>query len=267
MTGSPKLKASLLLVGVLVFIALLLMVSPFVIVDAGHKGVVVKLGQVQDVVLDEGFHWRIPILTSVKAIDVREAKLLQELQAYSKDTQTVGVSIAVNYRIDGKHVNQLYRDIGPDFEVKVLYPTVQEAVKNAVATYTAGEILEKRPELKEKVLASIRERVLDEYLLVSDVALENFEFSKQYEESIEAKQVAEQAALKAENDLKRVQFEAAQRVEQARAEAEAIKIQAEAITQQGGKDYVQLKAIEKWDGSVPTHMIPGATVPFINLTQ
>lgn len=81
------------------------------------------------------------------------------------------------------------------------------------------------------------------------------------------KQVAQQSALKAENDLKRIQVEADQRIAQAKAEAEAIKIQAQAITQQGGRDYVQLQAIEKWNGKLPDQMIPGGTVPFLDLSK
>jgi hypothetical protein len=66
--------------------------------------------------------------------------------------------------------------------------------------------------------------------------------------------VAQQTALKAENDLTRIKTEAEQRI-----------AQAQAITQQGGRDYVNLKAIEKWDGKLPQQMIPGSAVPFINV--
>lgn len=83
--------------------------------------------------------------------------------------------------------------------------------------------------------------------------------------AVESKQVSQQQALKAKNDLERIKLEAEQRVAQAEAEATAIKIQAEAITQQGGEDYVNLKAVEKWDGKLPTQMIPNASLPFINL--
>ncbi len=79
--------------------------------------------------------------------------------------------------------------------------------------------------------------------------------------------MAQQQALKAANDLDRIKTEAEQRVAQATAEAEAIKIQAQAITQQGGRDYVQLKAVEKWDGKLPGQMIPGSAVPFIPLNR
>ena len=79
------------------------------------------------------------------------------------------------------------------------------------------------------------------------------------------KVTAEQNALAAKNKLEQVRFEAEQRISQAKGEAEAIRIQAQAITQQGGKDYVQLKAIEKWSGKLPDVMIPGATIPFLNL--
>ena len=106
---------------------------------------------------------------------------------------------------------------------------------------------------------------LEKYFAIDEFSIIDFSFSDEYEKAVEAKQVAQQSALKAENDLLRIKTEAEGRLAGARAEAEAIKIQAQAITQQGGKDYVQLKAIEKWNGQVPSHMIPGGTVPFIDL--
>lgn len=65
----------------------------------------------------------------------------------------------------------------------------------------------------------------------------------------------------------RIKKEAEQRNAQAQAEAQAIKIQAEAITQQGGKDYVKLKTVEKWDGKLPAQIIPGGMIPFIELNK
>ncbi len=88
-----------------------------------------------------------------------------------------------------------------------------------------------------------------------------------FNKAIESKVTAEQQALQAKNVLTKVQFEAEQRIAQATAEAEAIKIQAESISKQGGQSYVQLKAIEKWDGKLPVQMIPNATVPFLDINQ
>jgi uncharacterized membrane protein YqiK len=92
----------------------------------------------------------------------------------------------------------------------------------------------------------------------------NFEFSPAYEQAIEAKQVAQQNALAAENKLVQIKVEAAQRIAQATAEAEAIKIQAQAVTQQGGKEYVSLQWVAKWNGVLPTTML-GDSVPMVNI--
>jgi regulator of protease activity HflC (stomatin/prohibitin superfamily) len=88
-------------------------------------------------------------------------------------------------------------------------------------------------------------------------------FSESFNSAIEAKVTAEQNALKEYNQLKAVEYQAQQRVTQAKGEAEAIRIQAEAITQQGGKEYVQLQAISKWNGVMP--LVTGGSMPFINM--
>jgi regulator of protease activity HflC (stomatin/prohibitin superfamily) len=95
----------------------------------------------------------------------------------------------------------------------------------------------------------------------------NESFSEAYEQSIERKQIAEQDALASKNKLEQVKFEAEQRIAQAEAEAKAIQIQAQAITQQGGQNYVQLKAVEKWNGVLPNYMMANSPVPFLNLTR
>lgn len=248
----------------IVLVVVFLFLSPFVIINAGHRGVVMNVGKVQDTVLGEGMHWRTPLVQSVKEIDVRSTKTESTISAYSKDTQTVDMLIAVNYHLDADRVNSLYQDVGMEYETKILIPVINEEFKTAVAAYNANELLSNRPTLRETVLVKVRERVASRHIVIEDVAIQNFDFSDQYEQAIEAKQVAEQTALKAENDLKRVEFEADQRVEQAKAEAEAIRIQAEAITQQGGEDYVKLKWIEKWNGTLPQTSL-GEAVPLINI--
>jgi regulator of protease activity HflC (stomatin/prohibitin superfamily) len=121
--------------------------------------------------------------------------------------------------------------------------------------------------VKDAIKNDLAERLDSFSILVDDFSIVNFDFSSEFNRAIEAKQVAEQNALKAKNDLDRIKIEAEQKIAAAQAEAEAIRIQAEAITQQGGRDYVQLQAIERWNGQLPAQMIPGATVPFIDLTK
>jgi regulator of protease activity HflC (stomatin/prohibitin superfamily) len=143
---------------------------------------------------------------------------------------------------------------------------VQESVKSATAKFTAQELIEQRPKVKDEVKVELLNR-LNTYFVVDEFSILDFSFSDQYEAAIESKQVAQQKAFEQENISKQVEEQAKQRVTNAKAEAEAIRIQAEAVTSQGGADYVKLKAIEKWNGSVPSTMVPGSTVPFLELNK
>ena len=253
-------------IGLVVVIIILLFLSPFVLVSAGHRGVVMNFGAVQDQILGEGLHWRTPVVQRVKSMDIQTQKLEVNTLAYSKDIQTVESQIVLNYALKADLVNRLYQEVGVDYERRLIDPAIQESVKSATAKFTAQELIEQRAKVRDEIKAELFER-LETYFIVSEFSITDFAFSDEYEKAVEAKQVAQQSALKAENDLQRVKTEAEQRVAQAMAEAEAIKIQAQAITQQGGRDYVNLKAVEKWNGQLPTQMIPNATMPFINLTN
>lgn len=262
---STKQIVSLVVLGV--GIVLFLIINPFVFVTAGQRGVVMNWGAVSDTVLGEGAHWRAPIVQSVKMIDVRTQKEQVDSSAASKDLQTVNAKVVLNYHVMPEKVNLLWQKIGADYKDRIIDPAVQEAVKSTTAKYTAEELITKRENVKDEIKTALTARLTNEYIAVDEFSIVDFNFSESFNKAIEAKQTAVQQALQAENDLRRIKVEAEQRVAQAKAEAEAIKIQAEAVTQQGGKNYVQLQAIMKWDGKLPGQMIPGATVPFINLTK
>lgn len=251
----------------IIFIITIIIISvfnPFVIINAGHRGVVLNWGAVSGKVMDEGLHMKVPLMQRVVKINVQTVKLEVGASSYSKDLQTLEAIMALNYHINHESVNTLYQEIGKDYETRIISPAVQESVKAVTAKYTAQELVEKRQIVKEELTVSLSERLAEVYITVDEVSIVNFDFSDTYEQAVEAKQKAQQDALKAENDLARVKFEADQRVTQAEAEAEAIRIQAQAITQQGGEDYVKLKWIEKWDGQMPQYQMGSAT-PLINI--
>src|SRR3990167_5265074 len=252
------------IIGTVIAILLLVVLSPFTIVTAGHRGVVYRFGAVNRV-LGEGFHFRTPLVEGVEKFDVRTAKHEVRASSYSNDIQTVDTLIALNYHLKPESVGELVRTLGSNYEERVIDPAIQESVKAVTANYTAQALIEERPKVKDAIKAQLTERLMQYFILVDEVSIVNFDFSDSYESAVERKQVAQQDALTAKNKLEQVKFEADQRIAQATAEAEAIRIQVQAITQQGGEDYVRLKAVEKWKGDVPTTMIPGASIPFINL--
>jgi len=260
-------KTVVIVSGLVVGLILFLILNPFVIIPAGERGVVLNWGAVSDEIMSEGIHWRTPVVQKVKKLDVKTVKYEVDVITYSKDIQTVNSKVALNYHLDPVSVNKLWQEIGKDYEDRVLSPSLQESVKAATANFTAQELIEQRPKVKEEIRNQLFLRLNNKHIVIDDFSIVNFDFSDEYEKSVESKQVAQQSALKAENDLKRIETEAKQRVAQATAEAEAIKIQAQAITQQGGQSYVDLQAIQKWNGVLPSQIIPNATLPFINLTK
>ena len=237
----------------------------FKLVGAGERGVLLTLGKVEDRIMDEGLNFKTPFTQSVKVLDVKTQKEQVSVSAASKDLQTVTAVIALNYHLEANKVNKLWQGVGRNYKTRIIDPAIQEAIKAITAKYTAEELITKRPLVRDDAKTILSDRLIKEFILVDELSIVDFDFSPSFNAAIEAKVTAEQNALAAKNKLEQVKYEKEQRITQAQGEAEAIRIQAEAITQQGGQAYVQLKAIEKWNGTVPATMIPGASVPFINL--
>ena len=184
-------------------------------VPAGHVGVQTVWGAVQDDVLGEGLYWETPG-KAVIDMDGRVQKKQADATASSKDLQVVTVIIALNYRIDTSQAVHIYQDIGTLGQVEhtIIDPVLQEAVKTATARYNAEELITKRREVKDAIADYVRERLTASNLTVTDLSIVNFQFDSKYQDAIEAKQVAEQKALTATNDLKRIEVEAKQRLGQ-----------------------------------------------------
>lgn len=252
------------IIGILIIASAIFFFWGMNIIDQTERGVVTNLGVVSRT-LEPGFSFVNPFTNDVIVYKVSTTKVEVEATAASKDLQDVTTKVAVQYNIDPSKVKELYSQYRKDVSNSVIDPAVQDAIKAGTASFTAEQLITQRPAVKEAIEKSLKERLGEAYINVTNVDIVNFNFSQSFNQAIESKVTAEQEAQKAKNDLERVKFEAEQRIEQAKAEAEAIRIQAEAVTSQGGADYVKLKAIEKWNGTVPQTMVPGATVPFIDL--
>lgn len=258
-----KRKIKKIIIGI-VLIFVLFFLNPLVKIDAGERGVLMNWGAVQDKILDEGIHLKIPIMQKIVKLDVKTQKMESIAISYSKDLQTATALIALNYHIDSKAANKLWQEIGRDYESRIIDPAIQEVLKQISSKYNAQELISKRQEVKEGLKISMTERLAPYHLLVDDISVKNFDFSDSYEKAIEEKQVAEQNAQKAENDLKRIQIEAQQKIEIAKAEAESIRIQADALKE--NQELVKLRAVEKWNGILPQYMLSN-TIPFIDLNK
>jgi len=263
-TGVLILYTLILAIGLLIFF------GAFGTIDEGERGVHLRLGKVVGT-KDSGLYFKTPIIESVVKYNVKTQTVVYErenpLSSASKDLQDVQVATVVNYSLDPNGVTQIYSQFGDEetFSENVIRPAVRDVVKAMASQFTAEELVTKRPEFTNQVEKALRERLESKFVVIGSANITNFQFSPSFSASIEKKVTAEQDALAAKNKLEQVKFEAQQTVESAKANAEAIRISANAINSQGGEDYVALKAVEKWNGILPTQMIPNSSVPFLNL--
>ena len=230
---------------------LIVALNSFVVVEAGHTGVVVTLGAVNEGVLQEGMHLKAPFVQDVVKIDNRIRKLEVTTEAFSKDLQSVDTVLAINYRVDTSKSYSIYKNIGADYENVLVVPAVNEVLKAITATYTAEESVTNRALISEGLIVGLNEKLNDIGLYVTDVNIIDFDFSDAFINAIEEKQVAQQQLLKAETEKQT-------KITNAQADAEAVKIKAnaeaeanETISKSLTNQVIENKKIEKWNGELP----------------
>jgi len=235
---------------------------PFGTVGAGERGILLRFNAVTGKIYGEGLYFNIPIIEDVKKIDIKIQKEQVNATAASKDLQTVNSTIALNFHIAADKVAKVYQQVGLAYKDRIIDPVLQEAVKASTANFTAEELITKREAVKDQVKELLRKKLDIHGIVVDEFNIVNFEFSKSFNEAIEAKVTAEQQALAAKNKLEQVKFEAEQRIAEARGKAEAIKIEASALRE--NPQVLELRALEKWDGKLPQYVGTNA-MPFIKL--
>lgn len=254
-----------IIVGLLLVVFVL--IKPWVQIGAGERAVVQNFGAVQDIVLNEGIHFRVPVMQEVTILDVKIQKAITDAASASSDLQDVDLSVALNYHIIPEKANLVYQTIGTQFKERIIDPALQEVMKAVSARYTAEELITKRPAVSTEMQEALTSRLLVSSIAVDAFSIVSFSFSQTFTDAIEAKQTAEQNALKAKRDLDRIKVEAQQTVAAATAEAEALRLQKMNISPdliELRKIEANLKAIEKWNGILPQVTGAGA-LPFIGV--
>ena len=248
--------------GVAALFALVLIGNCFTVVNAGHTGVIVTLGKVNEGVLQEGIHVKAPFVQQVVMIDNRIVKLEVETEAFSKDLQTVSTTLAINYRVDSKKSYSIYKN-GANYESVLVTPAVNEVLKAIAAQYTAEESVTNRALISDGLIEGLNEKLNGIGLYVTDVNIVNFDFSDAFITAIEEKQVAQQKLLKAETEKQTA-------ITNAQAEAETIRIKAEAEAEANdtlgeslNEQIIEYNKIEKWNGELP--QVTGGSGTLINL--
>jgi regulator of protease activity HflC (stomatin/prohibitin superfamily) len=259
--------------GIIIVLLIVLIVGwgTFVVIPAGHRGVVLLWGGVEKRIMGEGLNFKMPFAESVIKVDVKvQPHPFKEIDASSKEYQMVKMTGMMNFHIDPSYVNDLYQKVGLDFADKVIDPAFNDFVKEVVPTYPIGEILPKREEIRKRAMTKLGDNLSRYHIMVDDIYFASIRFSPEYEGAIEAKQVAQQQVETQKQVLAQREVEAEQKVATAKGEAESILVVAqgqakanEALSRSISPILVQYKGVEKWNGILP--QVSGGAVPFIDL--
>lgn len=269
--STNKIKIAAAVITIIVIIVIL--AESIVIVEAGHRGVVLYLGAVENRVLGEGVHFIAPFLEQVVPMEVRTQKFQAEASAASNDLQEVQTVIALNYRIDPTEANKIYQILGVNYADRVISPTIQESVKASVAKFNAEELITKRATAKSVIANAIRSTLAANGIQTQNVFITDFKFSDAFASQIEQKVVAFQKYLTELNNLRSVSVVANQSVAQAEGQARATAARAggesqaiKIITSQlrESPEYLQWQAISKWNGQMP-YALGSSGFPFFQL--
>lgn len=237
---------------VAVLLVALLAMNCFVVIEAGHTGVVMTFGAVEDTVLSEGLHFKVPFVQNVVQMNNRTQKTETQGTASSKDLQIVSYVVAVNYHVNDSSSASLYQNVGMDYGSVIIVPAIQESIKAVAAQFTAEELITKRQTVGDQIKVALSDKIGTYGITVEIFNIVNFDFSEEFNNAVEAKQTAQQNALKAEQDLARIEVEAKQQITQAEAEAQSIKLIQEALAK--SPDYVEYIKWSKWNGELPSVM-------------
>lgn len=228
---------------------LLLIPSCFEVVQTGEVGIKIRFGKITDTYLQEGINLKFPF-ERIETVNIKVQKYENDalLETSTKDMQIVNsIKVAVNYQIDADKAIELYRQVGNGYTTTVLEPAIQESIKSAISKYTAEELITKRSEVATDIQEELIKRVEQYGIKVLSISIKNFDFSAEYNASIERKAVAEQDALTAKQKLETTKVEAEKKRIEAQAEADANRIKENSLTDK----ILKQQFIEKWNGELP----------------
>lgn len=257
-------------------------------IDQGERGVLLRNGAVIGVA-DAGLGFKIPFIDGVRRISIQnQSAQYEEVMSYSKDQQTAALRISVSYRLPADQVATIYAEYGGQDGIvaRLLDRQLPAAVKGVFGRYNAVTAIQDRPRMAADMLDVLQAAVKGP-IIIDSLQLENIDFSDAYEGSIEdrmlaevevqkVKQNAEREKITAEITVIQAQANADSKLAEAKAAAEATRIQGdaeaaaikakgEALRENAG--LIALTQAEKWDGALPTTMVPNGSVPFMNLGQ
>ncbi|WP_147178873.1 prohibitin family protein [Ciceribacter naphthalenivorans] len=284
--GAAGRLGKVALYSALAFFAFVVGLKSFYTIDEGERGVILRTGAIVGTA-EPGLGFKIPFLDRVVKISVQSrAQIYADVMAYSRDQQAAVIKLSVNYRLPAGEVERIYANYGSEAGLveRLIDRRVFEQAKNVFGRFNAVTAIQERGRLNAETEAAIRDAVKGP-VLIDSVQIENIDFSDVYEQSIENRMLAEVEVQKLRQNAEREKVQAEITVTQANAQADAVRAQAEAqatATRLAGEaeadairakgaalrdnpSLIELTAAERWNGQLPTTMIPGAAVPFIGM--
>lgn len=233
-------------------------------IDTGHRGVKTTFGEVDMQVgsMPEGLYFYNIFTSSIVELDTRILRLESKTNTYTKDVQQADITYVVNYRLKQDSAHLMYKEVGVDWANVILIQAVEGELKKVVGQYDAVDLIAFRGVATQKSQDSISTSLKDKNVVIERFEMIDISYLKDFERAVEEKQIAVQDASKAMNRTKQIEEEAKQKVIAAKAEAESMRIRANALSQNA--QLVQYEAVQKWDGKLPQYSLGGAT-PFIQI--
>lgn len=232
----------------LVLVSLLFTSCGYYIVDPGNRGVKVTLGSTSNELLSEGFGLKLPIVTGVTEVSIRQETKEVKADCFSSDLQRLEVDVNLMYRIPEASVIKIFKDYSGNPFDSLIAPRVYESLKEVTATMTAEGIAKNRETIKTQALELIRKKV-GTILVVEDLMVKNVALSKELTDAIESKMVQQQEAAKAVFTKQKALVEAETAIIKAEGQAKALRIQGDAI--RANPETLKMELIKKWDGVSP----------------
>lgn len=281
--GRPVLIAAGLVLVVIVLV--LVAFDPFYQVPSGFAGVETTWGSVSGVSLKPGLHLVVPVMQRVHMVSVQPHTSTSNESAATHDQQEVNTGVAVTYHVPVDEAPGFYTNFRSFavFSKNIITPSVSNDVKAVTTSYNAEELISKRQLVDDGIKNGIIKSLSPYHVVVNAVNISNFSFSKDYMQSIEEKQIAQQKALKAKYVLQETKINAQQRVVQAKAkaqaeiagaqgdakstlinakaDAQAFQLKAKALT----PEVLKLEEVKRWNGVLPRFMGGQGPSPFLNL--
>ncbi len=233
------------------------------VVDTGQRGIKTRFGEVVSESLPEGLYFFNPLTSAIVEMDTRVQRVDAETDTYTRDVQQAAIKYTLNYRLQQNAAHLMYRDIGRDWEQKLIPQVVLGTLKEVIGVWDAVDLISNRDKAANAAFESIRSSLSERNVEVSRFEITDISYTKEFENSVEQKVIAQQKAIEEQNRTKQIEEQARQKVLSAEAEAKSMQIRAEALEQNA--KLVEWEAVQKWNGVLPQYMLGSGTTPFINL--